>query len=107
MGLLDYLLRGGNAGQAPLEPESSEFLLSTDLEEETFMSDIDEYRNRKFKGRDARLMKEWESIDSKYSKGGDVIYLVRKRNVSGLPVVYEVVLDGYILSIILCTTSAL
>lgn len=71
--------------------KSNEFLLQTDLNEETFMSDIDEYRNRKFKGRDARLFKEWDSIDSKYGTQGDVFYLVRKRNPAGLPVVYEVV----------------
>lgn len=55
------------------------------------MSDIDNYRNIKFKGRDARLFKEWESIDSRYGQLGDVYCVVRKRNASQLPIVYEVI----------------
>ncbi len=55
------------------------------------MSDIDNYRGIKFKGRDARLFKEWESIDSRYGQMGDVYCVVRKRIASHLPVVYEVI----------------
>jgi hypothetical protein len=60
-------------------------------DDDFIMSDIDDYRDRKFKGRDARLFKEWESIDSKYGQRGEVFYLIRKRNPAGLPTVYEVV----------------
>ncbi len=55
------------------------------------MSDIDKFRDRKFIGRDARLFREWESIDRLYGNRGEVYYLIRKRNQSGLPVLYEVV----------------
>ena len=55
------------------------------------MSDIDNFKNTKFKGRDARLYREWDSIAQKYSQFGEVYYRVRKRNQAQLPVVYEIV----------------
>jgi hypothetical protein len=55
------------------------------------MSDIDNFKNTKFKGRDARLYREWDSIAQKYSQFGEVYYRVRKRNLAQLPVVYEIV----------------
>lgn len=55
------------------------------------MREIDNYRDKKFKGRDARLFKEWESIDALYGHMGEIFCVVRKRNQSGLPIVYEVV----------------
>lgn len=95
MGILKEWLRGQTDSEPGrnegVESENNEFVLETDIEEETYMSDIEEYRSKKFKGRDARLFKEWDSIDRKYGKGGEVVYMVRKRNALGLPVVYEVV----------------
>lgn len=55
------------------------------------MREIDNYKGKKFRGREARLMKEWESIDELFGRMGEIFCVVRKRNHSGLPIVYEVI----------------
>lgn len=54
------------------------------------MSDIDNYRDKKYKGRDARLFREWESIEKLTENNEEIFCVVRKRNPSGLPTEYEV-----------------
>lgn len=55
------------------------------------MSDIDKYRDKKYRGRNARLFREWEAIEKRCEGDPEVMCLVRKRNEEGLPIVYEVV----------------
>lgn len=54
------------------------------------MSDIDDFRNKKFKGREARLFREWDSIEKLIACSNDIFCVVRKRTPSGLPIQYEV-----------------
>lgn len=55
------------------------------------MSNLDQYRGKNFRGRNARLLKEWESIEARCENDPEILPVVRKRNPDGLPVVYEVV----------------
>lgn len=55
------------------------------------MSDIDKFRNNTYKGRNARLFKEWEAIEKRCEGDSEILCLVRKRNAEQLPIEYEVV----------------
>lgn len=55
------------------------------------MSDIDNFRDKCFKGRNARLFREWEAIEKRFEDDPEILCLVRKRNAEQLPVEYEVV----------------
>ncbi len=54
------------------------------------MREIDNYRDKKFSGRDARLFREWEQIDKQFGDSREIEYIIRKRNGSDLPVVYDI-----------------
>jgi hypothetical protein len=56
------------------------------------MSEIDNYRNKKYSGREARLFREWEMLNRRFEYGKDnrIMYMIRKRNFSGLPTAYEI-----------------
>ena len=55
--------------------------------------EIDNFREKNFKGRDARLIKEWEMIERRYANDNQAEYIIRKRNGMGLPVVYDIVFN--------------
>ena len=52
------------------------------------MREVDNYRDKHFIGRNARLLNEWMSIDDRYMHNPEVSYIIRKRNAEGLPVIY-------------------
>ena len=54
------------------------------------MGELDEFLGKRFKGRSARLLREWQSIEQRCANDPEIMYVVRKRNPEGLPVVYEV-----------------
>jgi len=56
--------------------------------------EIDNYRETKFAGRNARLFREWEMIDQRCENDEQVKYIIRKRNDVGLPIVYDIYLTG-------------
>ena len=55
--------------------------------------EIDEYRGKKYTGRDARLFKEWERIDRRYENDQQVKYIIRNRNGMKLPVTYDIIFN--------------
>lgn len=55
------------------------------------MSDIDKFRDTRFKGRNARLFNEWNAIEKRCENDSEILCLVRKRNEVQLPVEYDVV----------------
>lgn len=55
------------------------------------MSDIDQFRGKKFKGRSRRLMEEWDAIEKRCNGDKELLCVVRKRNADQLPIAYEVV----------------
>lgn len=55
------------------------------------MSDIDQFRGKKFRGRSRRLMEEWEAIEKRCNGDKELLCVVRKRNADQLPIAYEVV----------------
>lgn len=55
------------------------------------MSDIDQFRGKKFTGRNRRLLKEWEAIEKRCEGDKEILCVVRKRNAEHLPITYEVV----------------
>ena len=54
------------------------------------MNNLDDFKGKTFKGRNARLLKEWESIEKRCANDPEILCVVRKRNPEGLPVIYEV-----------------
>jgi ubiquitin-protein ligase len=59
------------------------------------MSEIDKFRDEKYKGRDARLFKEWDLLEKKFGKDSRVTtIIVRKQNAkSKLPEKYEIIFN--------------
>jgi len=59
------------------------------------MSEIDKFREEKYKGRDARLFKEWDLLEKRYGNDSRVTtIIVRKQNAkSKLPEKYEIVFN--------------
>lgn len=57
------------------------------------MREVDNYKDKHYIGRNARLLNEWISIDERYMHHPEVSYIIRKRNAEGLPVVYEIVFN--------------
>lgn len=59
------------------------------------MADINQFRNEKYKGRDARLFMEWDLLEKKYGDDSRVTsIIVRKENAkSKLPEMYEIIFN--------------
>jgi hypothetical protein len=57
------------------------------------MSELNEYRQKVKPGRETRLFIEWEKIDAYCQHGNGVSYIIRKRNPTGIPVVYDIIFD--------------
>jgi ubiquitin-protein ligase len=59
------------------------------------MSEIDKFRDEKYKGRDARLFKEWDLLEKRYGNDKRVTtIIVRKQNAkSKLPEKYEIIFN--------------
>ena len=57
------------------------------------MREVDNYKDKRYVGRNARLLNEWVAIDERYRHNQEVSYIIRKRNAEGLPVVYEVIFN--------------
>jgi len=55
--------------------------------------DIDSFRGGNYSGRDARLFNEWEMIDRRYQDDDQCEYIIRKRNVANLPIMYDIVFN--------------
>ena len=55
--------------------------------------EIDSYREKNFTGKEARLFKEWELIDQRCENDERVKYIIRKRNVEGLPMAYDIIFN--------------
>ncbi|MCL2041723.1 MAG: hypothetical protein FWG84_06770 [Bacteroidales bacterium] len=56
------------------------------------MREIDLYRDRVNPGRETRLFREWERIDTQYSESNkEISYIIRKRNPTGIPVIYDII----------------
>lgn len=51
------------------------------------------YDIKDFKGRNRRLLHEWQRIEASFSKDNDVEILVEQRNSTGLPVAYRVIFN--------------
>jgi hypothetical protein len=56
------------------------------------MQEIDNYRDKKYTGKEARLFREWETLEKRFGYGKDerIWYIIHKRNSSGLPVAYAI-----------------
>ena len=57
------------------------------------MREVDQYKDKHYIGRNARLLNEWIAIDERYMHHPEVSYIIRKRNAEGLPVVYEIIFN--------------
>jgi hypothetical protein len=55
--------------------------------------EIDEYKKKRFIGRNARLLREWDAIDMKLKNSKTISYIIRKRNGDGLPIIYEIIFN--------------
>ena len=55
------------------------------------MNEIEEYKKKRFVGRNGRLLEEWETIANRFQDNEEIGVTIRERNGDGLPVVYEVV----------------
>lgn len=53
--------------------------------------EIDIYKDKNFKGRDARLFMEWKKMNDYCSGNDKVSYIIRGRNASGLPTDYDII----------------
>ncbi len=54
------------------------------------MKELEKYRNKIKAGRETRLFKEWENIDNYIQNHPEVSYIIRKRNPTGIPLIYEI-----------------
>lgn len=54
-------------------------------------NEIDWFRQKRFTGKNRRLLHEWAAIEDRFGHGGGITYHVRKRNADNLPTMYEVV----------------
>ena len=57
------------------------------------MREVDEYRSKISPGRETRLFREWESIDNYLKEDKDISYIIRKRNPTGIPLVYDIIFN--------------
>jgi len=56
------------------------------------MREIDNYRDKISPGKETRLFREWEKIDTQYSEHNkDISYIIRKRNPTGIPIMYDII----------------
>lgn len=57
------------------------------------MRELEQYRDKIKPGRETRLFKEWESIDDFLENTEEISYIIRKRNPTGIPLVYDIIFD--------------
>lgn len=57
------------------------------------MKELEEYRNKVSAGRETRLFNEWEGIDNYIENNRNISYIIRKRNPTGIPLVYDIIFD--------------
>jgi hypothetical protein len=55
--------------------------------------EIENFKQKNFSGKDARLYKEWEMIDRRYYDNKHGSYIIRKRNGLGLPIVLDIIFN--------------
>ena len=55
--------------------------------------EIEEFRGRKYTGRESRIFKEWEMIDQRFQDDKQCEYIIRKRNGAGLPIVFDIIFN--------------
>jgi len=53
--------------------------------------EINSYKDRNFVGKDARLFKEWQLLDRRIENSSELAYIIRKRNGTGLPIVFDII----------------
>jgi hypothetical protein len=53
--------------------------------------EIDLYKAKNFTGTNYRLLEEWEAIFNRFENNKEINVIIRERNASGLPVVFEVI----------------
>jgi hypothetical protein len=54
------------------------------------LKEVEEYKKKRFVGRNGRLLEEWETIANRFLDNDEIGITIRERNGDGLPVVYEV-----------------
>jgi ubiquitin-protein ligase len=57
------------------------------------MNEIDEYRGKVSRGRETRLLNEWEKIDKYCQNNRNISYTIRKRNPTGIPLAYDIIYE--------------
>jgi len=56
-------------------------------------TEIDTHKNKNYKGRNARLLKEWDLIDKRFSNNKQIKYVVSKTNEVNLPIAYDIIFN--------------
>jgi hypothetical protein len=55
--------------------------------------EIEKFKEKNYTGKDARLFKEWELLDKRIEKSNQLSYIIRKRNGTGLPIVFDIIFN--------------